>query len=422
MDLRVPGRASTPPTRTAATPACRGRRATSRCTTPPTARWWSDPLPTSPRAAFAAGIVGALLAAVTGCSGSAPDAGRSGPESGPRASAATTSVTVGRLQVAASRSVRLAAGALASLPVLNSAGVGYVVDGADRQHLNWVDLASGATATLASPRRPWVVDQLSASDQWLVWVERDVEEPTPMQDVNWRIYARDFATGHTRLLLRSRIHSPVTAGIRVSGHTLVYDVYRGLQERSTDIWTMDLVSGARRLVAGTVHSAGYVDTGEDGVVLALSRNITRASAKTDLYLVRPDGSERRLTDSADVADPQFADGRLLYRHTNINHRDTVVVQDWPDGAPRTLFTQDDAGPSLGNGFVSDFALTRQGTYVPVVRPLDDPGQVLRLATPPGLEMDGYPVSFEDKTAWVSFPDGDPGAAGGEVTVVSLALN
>lgn len=352
-----------------------------------------------------------IAASVAGCSSSdSPDRGDQ------RTSASPDSSRSGRGYHELNRRIAPLAGkgtyAWANL-ALTSDGAVYAVSSRGVTTLMHVRLASGESEPIARLAKGWVIQQVEVSGDRVVWVEKDHEQLDPLEPIAWRIRCSDVDNGSSRTLLRSRGRTPLAPGIGVHGDLLVHSRYRGLDERTTDLHSIDLRTGKRRLIAAAVRAGPFTSDGRYVI-----SSVTQGYHVEDLVAYGP-GGPKVVTATGDAQAPQYEDGHLVWIRWDVDHRYSVMVEEWPsERRKRVLYRQDDASPSLGDGYVVDLAgPTDERTSV---IPIDNPSDRLLLRSPRGERPMGYPVASGDRIAWLSSPGGRVDTTRGHLVVVRVA--
>lgn len=315
--------------------------------------------------------------------------------------------------------------------VVNSWGVGVVADWGAGAPLVWFDQRTGESEEVARPDRAWSIDMASVSDDWLVWVEQDdLERDDPLQDVSWRVWAYEFASGETTLVAEPERLTPLTPGVAVAGSVLITVTYRGLDERSSDVEVYDLATGGILETLPEV-AAGMVAWDGRHLLVDVTESITGpGEAKRDVYSYR-DGDLVEVTNTDNSGGVAYAHGHVMWFEPTENSDgtvgpDRVMVRPWPEGGDVVLLTErESSAASLGSGFVVDWSLgeeTVESPLSPVIISLDDPKSVFNLTNPEGTRLSVRPQAFGDKVAWVAEAiDGDRPGEGSVLVVQTVDL-
>ncbi|MFT4008758.1 MAG: hypothetical protein QM655_01815 [Nocardioidaceae bacterium] len=306
------------------------------------------------------------------------------------------------------------------LLTIDESGVAYSMhqDGQRGDGLYWVDFATGSTRTL-EPVEGWQIVQVQVDKHWIVWVEQDLMQSDAIEPVAWRIQAVRLPGGEPRILLTSKHRTVLAPGIVLHGDTLITSDYRGLDARVWDVASLDLRTGKRHMVLRGVPPVSAFDgTRLVGAVTKLGDR--PGKEQSDLYQLFP-GPAKRISDTGRASGAQIADGRLMWLNCPLNRRCTMWVQDWPSGTPRAIYTHGSAGPTLGAGFIADYGHAG-GHYVPVVIPIDNPANRLKLTEqPPGQVASFYVAAHGHRVAWFTDSEDENEEGGGKLVVADIAI-
>jgi hypothetical protein len=302
------------------------------------------------------------------------------------------------------------------LLTLSETRAAFLQDDGGASALVTVDLSSGQVKQAWKVTDGWEVEQIALDDDTMVWVQQDRQQSDALEPVSWRIETLDLATGRERTALSSTSTTRLAPGILLWNDTLIYTRYHGLEQGTSDFRSLDLATGADRLLVRNVAAGQMAYDGTNLIAtLTESRGHANGGQRSDLYVINRQ-PPRAITSTDHTVDPQLADGRLLWQDCR-QAQCTVMEEPWPSGPPHAVIDGKDLAPSLGADFISLIG-NHQGYYVPFIAPLDASKGPTQLAEAHGEHMVGTPEAHGDQVAWLT-AKGAAGTGAGHLIVATI---
>lgn len=195
--------------------------------------------------------------------------------------------------------------------------------------------------------------------------------------------------------------SPLIAGVSGVASGIVYSVYNGVIEQTSDFYRYRFADGRVQRIAADV-AANQISYDGRRAVTTVTEKLGNGPgrAQDDIYQIAP-GEIRPITDDNQSVSPQLYRGTLMW----ISGK-RIQVEQPGTGEVLTPHSGDINAPALGDGFVTDVT-NRDGNYEVKLWTVETNPRSAWLDSPRGTHSFGIVAATGSWVSWIAAPGGDP---------------